>query len=37
MIKSAVMAFSKDVVNGCWMWGKHSFPKVSSYSNLFRH
>ena len=32
MIKSAVMVFSKDAVNGCWKWGEHSLPKVSSYS-----
>ena len=30
--KSAVMVFSKDAVNGCWKWGEHSLPKVSSYS-----
>ena len=30
MIKSAVMVFSKDTVNGCWKWGEHSLPKVSS-------
>ena len=30
--KSAVIAFSKDAVNGCWKWGKHRLPKVSSYS-----
>ena len=34
MIKSAVMVFSKDVVNGCWKWGEHSLPKVSSYIYL---
>ena len=34
VIKSAVMVFSKDAVNGCWKWGKHSLPKVSSYSYL---
>ena len=34
VIKSAVMVFSKDAVNGCWKWGEHSFPKVSSYSYL---
>ena len=34
MIKSAVMVFSKDAVNGCWKWGEHSLPKVSSYSYL---
>ena len=28
MIKSAVMVFSKDAVNGCWKWGEHSLPKV---------
>ena len=27
MIKSAVMVFSKDAVNGCWKWGEHSLPK----------
>ena len=32
VIKSAVMVFSKDAVNGCWKWGEHSLPKVSSYS-----
>ena len=34
VIKSAVMVFSKDVVNGCWKWSEHSLPKVSSYSYL---
>ena len=34
MITSAVMVFSKDAVNGCWKWGEHSLPKVSSYSYL---
>ena len=34
MIKSAVMVFSKDAVNGCWKWGKYNLPKVSSYSYL---
>ena len=34
LIKSAVMVFSKDAVNGCWKWGEHSLPKVSSYSYL---
>ena len=34
MIKSAVMVFSKDAVNGCWKWGEYSLPKVSSYSYL---
>ena len=34
MIKSAVMVFSKDAVNGCWKWGMHSLPKLSSYSYL---
>ena len=24
VIKSAVMIFSKDAVNGCWKWGEHS-------------
>ena len=28
------MVFSKDAVNGCWKRGKHSLPKVSSYSYL---
>ena len=23
VIKSAVMVFSKDAVNGCWEWGEH--------------
>ena len=32
--KSAIIVFSKDAVNGCWKWGKHSLPKVSSYSYL---
>ena len=31
VIKSAVMVFSKDAVNGCWKWGENSLPKVSSY------
>ena len=34
MSKSAVMVFSKDALNGCWKWGEHSLPKVSSYSYL---
>ena len=36
MSKSAVMVFSKDVVNGCWKWGggEYSLPIVSSYSYL---
>ena len=34
VIKSVVMVFSKDAVNGCWKWGEHSLPKVSSYSYL---
>ena len=34
VIKSAVMVFSKDTVNGCWKWGEHSLPNVSSYSYL---
>ena len=34
VIKSAVMVFSKDAVNGCWKWGEYSLPKVSSYSYL---
>ena len=34
MIKSAVMVFSKDAVNGCWKWGENNPPKVSSYSYL---
>ena len=34
VIKSAVMVFSKDTVNGCWKWGKYSLPKVSSFSYL---
>ena len=29
MIKSAVMVFSKDAVNGCWKWGEYSLPKVN--------
>ena len=28
VIKSAVMVFSKDVLNGCWKWSEHSHPKV---------
>ena len=35
VIKSAVMVFSKDAVNGCSKWGEYSLPKVS-YS-YFRH
>ena len=27
MIKSAVMVFSKDAVNGCWKWGEHILQK----------
>ena len=34
MIKSAVMVFSKDAVNGCWKWGQYSLQIVSSYSYL---
>ena len=34
VIKSTVMVFSKDTVNGCWKWGEHSLPRVSSYSYL---
>ena len=34
VIKSAVMVFSKDAVNGCWKWVEHSLPKVSSYNYL---
>ena len=34
MIKSAVMVFSKDAVNGCWKWYEHSLPKESSFSYL---
>ena len=34
VIKSAVMVFPKDAVNGCWKCGEHSFPKVSYYSYL---
>ena len=34
VIKSAVMVFSKDAVNGCWKWSEYSLPKVSSYSYL---
>ena len=34
VIKSAVIVFSKDAVNGCWKWGEHSLSKVSSYSYL---
>ena len=34
MSRSAVMVFSKDVVNGCWKWGEYSLPIVSSYSYL---
>ena len=32
--KSAVMVFSKDAVEGVWVWGKHKLPNVSSYSYL---
>ena len=34
MSKSAVIVFSKVAVNGCWKWGEHSPPIVSSYSYL---
>ena len=34
MSKSAVMAFSKDAVNGFWKYGEYSLPIVSSYSYL---
>ena len=27
MIKSAVMVFPKDAVNGCWKCGEHSLPR----------
>ena len=33
VIKSAVMVFSKDAVNGFWKWDEYSLPKVS-YSYL---
>ena len=35
VIKSAVMVFSNDTVNGWWKWGEYSLPKVSSYSIYF--
>ena len=28
VIKIAVIVFSKDAVNGCWKWGKHSLPLI---------
>ena len=34
VIKSAVMVFSKDAVNGCWKWGEYSLSKIYSYSYL---
>ena len=35
MSKSAVMVFSKDIVNGCWKWGEYGLPiSLSSYSYL---
>ena len=33
MIKSAVMVFSKDAVNGCWRWGEHSYLGIDFSSN----
>ena len=32
--KSAVMVFSRDMVEGDWMWGEHRLPNVSSYTYL---
>ena len=33
VIKSAVMVFSKDAVNGCWRWGEHSYLGIDFSSN----
>ena len=32
--KSAVMVFSRSMVQGRWMWGEHKLPNVSFYSYL---
>ena len=32
--KCAVMVFSRNMVEGDWMWGKHKLPNVSSYTYL---
>ena len=32
--KSAVMVFSRNMVEGDWMWGKQKLPNVSSYTYL---
>ena len=32
--KIAVMIFSKSAINGCWKYGEHNLPKVSSYSYI---
>ena len=32
--KSAVMVFSRSMVKGNWVWGKHNSPNVSSYTYL---
>ena len=32
--KSAVMVFSRNIVNGDWMWGERKLPNVSSYTYL---
>ena len=37
MIKSAVMVFSKDAVNGCWKWGEHSVVSWLYYLEIRVH
>ena len=34
MSKSAAMAFSINMIELDWMWGKHKLPRVCSYSYL---
>ena len=37
MSKGAVMVFSTNSVEGEWIWGERTLPKVSNYSYVFRH
>ena len=32
--KRAVIAFSRDIVNGDWMWEVHKLPNVTNYTFL---
>ena len=32
--KSAVMVYSKEVVEGSWKWGEHHLPTVTEYTYL---